>query len=129
MFANAQRCIRCDCAYGPNDPTLVCKSCSSPLDIQYNLDAIRDRVSRESLAGGIRSLWRFREFLPVTRDESIVSLQEGMTPLKQASRYGASIGVRELVLKLDYLNPTGSFKDRGNTVNVSRLKELHRLGY
>ena len=125
MFAINQRCIRCGCSFALNDSTLVCKSCGSPLDIQYNLDAIRDRVSRESLASGVRSLWRFREFLPVAKDESIVSLQEGMTPLKEASRYGHSIGLKELVLKLDYLNPTGSFKDRGNTVNVSRLKELN----
>lgn len=58
------------------------------------------------------------------RDECIVSLGEGLTPLKSAPRYGKLIGVDQLGLKLDYLNPTGSFKDRGNTLNVSRLREL-----
>jgi threonine synthase len=95
------------------------------LDIQYELDKIQNRISKESLKDRIHSLWRYRELLPLAKDESIVSLQEGMTPLKRASRYGLSIGLTELVLKLDYLNPTGSFKDRGNTVNVSRLRELN----
>jgi len=124
LFATAQRCIRCGSVYAPNDPTLVCNSCGSPLDIEYNLDKIRERT-RESLNDRTRSLWRFREFLPITKTESIVSLQEGMTPVNAAARYGETIGVKQLFLKLDYLNPTGSFKDRGNSVNVSRLRELN----
>ncbi len=63
--------------------------------------------------------------LPITRDDRIVSLGEGMTSLKKISRYGDVIGVNDLTVKLDYLNPTGSFKDRGTTVSVSRLRELN----
>lgn len=124
MFATIQKCIECGREYSLNDITLVCQNCSKPLDIQYELDKIQDSIDKDSLKNRIHSLWRYKDLLPIAKDGCIVSLREGMTPLKRASRYENLIGVRELVLKLDYLNPTGSFKDRGNTVNVSRLREL-----
>jgi len=119
-----QKCIECGTQYSPNDIVLVCQYCGKPLDIQYELDKIQNSLDRGSLKNRVHSLWRYRELLPIVKNECIVSLGEGLTPLKRASRYGNLIGVEELDLKLDYLNPTGSFKDRGNTVNVSRLKEL-----
>jgi threonine synthase len=60
----------------------------------------------------------------VSLEDDIVSLGEGLTPLVKAERYGKSIGLKKLGLKLEFLNPTGSFKDRGTTVNVSMMKEL-----
>ena len=125
LFATTQKCIGCGMDFPLSDKALVCLGCGKPLDIQYDLDKVQNRISKESLKNRVHSLWRYRELIPVAEDDSIVSLQEGMTPLKRASRYGHSIGLGELVLKLDYLNPTGSFKDRGSTVNVSRLKELN----
>lgn len=71
-----------------------------------------------------RSLWRYSALLPVKDRSSIVSLGEGLTPLVKSERYGRAIGAESLSLKLEFMNPTGSFKDRGTTVNVSRMREL-----
>jgi threonine synthase len=79
------------------------------------------------LKNKIRSLWRYREFLPIEKDESVVSIGEGLTPMENLLRYAASIGLSDLALKLDYLNPTGSLKDRGTTVSVSKLRELREM--
>jgi len=69
-------------------------------------------------------LWRYREVLPVERDENIVSLGEGFTPLLHAKRLGAQIGMNHLYIKDEGQNPTQSFKARGMTAAVSMAKEL-----
>ena len=66
-----------------------------------------------------QTLWRYRRALPLEKDDSIVSLGEGMTPILEEMLDGSSVG-----LKLEYLAPTGSFKDRGASVLLSRLKEM-----
>jgi threonine synthase len=76
------------------------------------------------LAGGVRSLWRYRVLLPISEEQCVISMGEGLTPLRDASRYATSMGLSNLSLKLDYLNPTGSFKDRGTSVSVSKINEL-----
>jgi len=124
LWVTVQACIGCGTEYSLHDPVLLCRVCGKPLDLQYDLEKIRNSVRKGSLKNRFRSLWRYRELLPTVRDDCIVSLGEGMTPLTTASRYASLIGVGELGLKLDYLNPTGSFKDRGTTVSVSRLREL-----
>ena len=73
---------------------------------------------RASLADRPPTIWRYREALGIQRPENIVSLGEGFTPLTEA-RFGG----HELLLKVDYLCPTGSYKDRGSSVMISKLKE------
>ena len=102
----------------------MCSKCGGVLDARYDLGEIQRKSDKRLLKNRTRSLWRYREFLPIEKDESIVSMGEGLTPLKKVSSYAASIGLSDLVLKLDFLNPTGSFKDRGTTVSVSKLREL-----
>lgn len=124
MFAIDLTCLGCGATYAPSERVLVCEKCSDVLDARYDLDQIQRRVQKESLKTRVHSLWRYREFLPITEDKCIISLGEGVTPLKQAPRYGALVRLPKLSLKLDYLNPSGAFKDRGSTVSVSKLKEL-----
>jgi len=81
-------------------------------------------LSKEDLCGREATLWRYREFLPTVADEHIVSLGEGFTPLVQAARLGKTIGLDRLWLKDESRMPTGTFKDRGLAVAVSRAKEL-----
>ncbi|HEX5753183.1 MAG TPA: threonine synthase [Archangium sp.] len=76
------------------------------------------------LAGRVSSLWRYREVLPVRDDKNIVTLGEGMTPLFPLPRLGAEIGLPDLWLKDEGLNPTASFKARGAATGVSRALEL-----
>jgi threonine synthase len=81
-------------------------------------------LTKESLATRRSDLWRYREVLPVENDENIVTLGEGWTPLLQASRLGADVGIRELYIKDESQNPTQSFKARGMAAAVSMAKEL-----
>lgn len=70
------------------------------------------------------SLWRYRNFLPLEDNANIVTLGEGFTPLFHANELGSVLGMSELLLKDEGLNPTGSFKDRGMTMAITRAKEL-----
>lgn len=95
-----------------------------PIWVRYDLPAIARSVSRSDIEGRPSSLWRWREFLPIQRDESIVSLGESMTPLLRAPQLGQSLGLSDLWVKDDSQLPTGSFKSRGQAVAISMAKEL-----
>jgi len=93
--------------------------CFGPLDVVYDKDVVRSRVSRESIAAGPPDMWRYRDLLPVEDGVPVVSLGEGFTPLVRAERLGAELGLKNLWLKNDTMNPTNSFKDRVVSVAVS----------
>ncbi|MFP5263623.1 MAG: threonine synthase [Blastocatellia bacterium] len=98
--------------------------CGKPLMVAYDLGRVAATLSREALAGREPTLWRYREVLPVDDDANRLSLGEGMTPLIKADRLGARLGMRNLFVKDESLNPTASFKARGMAVAVSMAKEL-----
>ena len=112
------RCRECGTEY-PVQATHVCEMCFGPLDVVYDYDLLRKRVSKESIAAGPKSMWRYRDLLPVEDEVPIVSLGEGFTPLIHAERLGAELGLSNLYLKNDSMNPTNSFKDRVVSVAVS----------
>ena len=85
----------------------------APLLVKYDLERARAEWRREDVAKGPNSMWRYSPVLPATREESIVSLGEGMTPLKKLVRFALRIGAADLWFKHDGLNPTFSFKARG----------------
>jgi threonine synthase len=116
-------CPRCARTYSADEPHNVCE-CGSPLLVAYDLDALKREVARDDLASRRASLWRYWELLPVRDARHAVTLGEGFTPILPLARLGAEVGVRELILKDEGLNPTGSFKARGAAVGVSRAKEL-----
>jgi threonine synthase len=97
--------------------------CGAPLLARYDLRALRS-WSRESLRDREPSLWRYRELLPVFPGEMPISLGEGFTPLLQASRLGAELGLSRLYVKDESPNPTNSFKARGQSVAVTRAAAL-----
>jgi len=101
----------------------LCPHCSRPLLARYDLDAVRKMQRAEVLADD-QSMWRFRALLPVRDEQSILSLGEGGTPLLSASRLGEQLGLENLLIKEESLNPTGSFKARGLSAAISRAKEL-----
>ena len=98
--------------------------CGGPLLVRYDLARLRTEWHRESLASAVNSMWRYGPALPVTRQDSIISLGEGMTPLLPARRTGARIGASDLLIKDEGLNPTGSFKARGLSCAISMCVEL-----
>ncbi len=99
-------------------------SCGGALLVRYDLDAVRKTWTRESLAQAKPDLWRYWPVLPVNRRESVVSLGEGMTPLIETKRLGAAVGAKNLWVKDEGLNPTGSFKARGMSAAISMAREL-----
>jgi len=104
-------------------PHAVCPRCFGPLDPVYDWDSLRDLVTRESIAAGPASIWRYAALLPVVPPES-PRLAPGYTPLVAAPRLASALGVGELFLKLDTANPTHSFKDRVVAVAAAKAQEL-----
>jgi len=107
----ALHCRVCE-EVAPPDPVEACVRCDGPTDVLYDWGSIRDRTSRERIAAGPRSLWRYAPFLP---GAARLDLGAGWTPLVHARRLSDLLGV-ELHLKLESANPTLSFKDRMATV-------------
>jgi threonine synthase len=95
-----------------------------PLFARYDLDAIADRFTPDAVAGREASLWRYEEVLPVRDRSAQVKLGEGWTPLIDAPRCASRLGVGRVWIKDEGQNPTGSFKDRGLCLAVSRAFEL-----
>ena len=100
-----------------------CSRCFGPLDPVYDWDHLRTTVSRESIAAGPLSLWRYAALLPVEAPED-ARLAPGFTPLVPAPRLADELGIGELWLKLDTANPTHSFKDRVVAVAARKAQEL-----
>jgi threonine synthase len=117
-------CALCGVRYAAHSLHNLCTECGRPLLVRYDLDAAARTLTRESLKGRRADLWRYAEVLPVEREENIVSLGEGWTPLLRAERLGARLGMPRLYIKDESQNPTQSFKARGMTAAVSMAKEL-----
>lgn len=116
-------CSSCGKEYEARKLVNLC-SCGKPVLVAYDLEKAAHTFTRESLAGRESSLWRYREVLPVENEENVLSLGEGMTPLIKADRLAATLGLSNLYIKDEGVNPTGSFKARGMAVAISMAKEL-----
>ena len=121
-FVNGLRCRECGRAY-PAEALHVCEYCFGPLEVTYDYDAIKAATTRDTIAAGPASIWRYANLLPAQNDGA-VDLGAGFTPLVRADRLAAELGLGELWLKNDTLNPTGSFKDRVVAVALARAREL-----
>ncbi len=115
-------CTACGAKFSADELHNVCLLCGKVLFATYDLEAVRKRLRKEVLPFRERTLWRYRELLPVAGN--VVSLGEGMTPILPAKRLGARLGCHRLFIKDEGMNPTGTFKSRGLSVAVSRAKEL-----
>ena len=106
----------------PRERHHLCR-CGAPLLARYDLSAARS-WSRQSLAGRPPTLWRYRELMPLLDGEEPVTLGEGFTPLIHTRRLGATVDLDNLYVKDESLNPTNSFKARGQSAAVTRAKYL-----
>ena len=116
------RCRECGREY-PIEPINVCDFCFGPLEVVYDYDAIARVVSREHITSGPLTLWRYKELLPVDYNEA-VDIQAGFTPLVRAKSLGKRLGLEELYIKNDSVNPSYSFKDRVVTVASAKALEF-----
>ncbi|MEM2602147.1 MAG: threonine synthase [Candidatus Bathyarchaeia archaeon] len=115
------RCRECGSEHEPARLS-VCPECLGPLDAFYDYGGVD--WSETSLSRRPRSLWRYRELLPLLDYRRAVDLGAGLTPLRRADRLARALGLREVYLKDDTVNPTYSFKDRPASVAVSKALEL-----
>ncbi len=120
-YAKALRCRKCGQEY-PVQPLNLCQFCLSPLEVSYDYKAMAGVISREQIAAGPHSMWRYRELLPVANGE--VDLGTGFTPLVKADNLGRELGLDQLYIKNDCLNPTYSFKDRPVSVAITKAQEF-----
>ena len=122
-YMRALKCRECGREY-PLEATHVCEFDFGPLEVVYDYDHIRRSLTRAAIHSRPKSMWRYRELLPVAHDPT-VGLQVGFTPLVKADRLARRLGIRELWIKNDTVNyPSLSFKDRVVSVALSRAKEL-----
>ena len=117
-------CSRCHHQWESGKLQNVCPDCQAPLLARYDLRAARAELQRESFAARPRGMSRWHELLPVQSPEYVVTLGEGDTPLLHLPHLGTALGLSQLMLKDESLNPTGTFKARGQAAAISRAMEL-----
>jgi threonine synthase len=125
MFLTHLVCSACDTEHDAAWLQNLCTKCHKPLLAKYDLKTISRKLTRQKLrARADTSLWRFRELLPLPQNVDPISLGEGGTPLLRADRLGGQLGLADLWIKDESVNPTQSFKARGMSVAVSMAKHL-----
>ncbi len=98
----------------------ICEECFGPLDVKYDFPTI----SKDTFVNREHTYWRYFELLPIEKKSNIISLEAGMTPLIKAENLGKELGLNNLYIKNDSVNPTFSFKDRPAGIAVSKAKEF-----
>jgi len=123
MFVSHLTCPKCQATYESEKTIQLCR-CGSPLLVAYDMAKVAKHFAKKDLSGRKADLWRYRELLPVKKEENIIRLGEGMTPLLPLKHLGAEINLPHLYMKDEGIIPTGTFKARGAAVGVARAKEL-----
>jgi threonine synthase len=113
------QCRECKKEYAPTFK-YICDECFGPLDVQYDFPS----VNKNTFANREHTYWRYFELLPIAQKSNIVSIGAGMTPLIKAEKLGETLGLNNLYIKNDSVNPTFSFKDRPAGIAVSKAKEF-----
>jgi len=115
------RCGECGKSYG-NRPLSACPDCLAPLEVQYDLESVRGRFTRETVAAGPANIWRYKELLPIP-EGYLPDLPVGFTPLVRARGLGKRLGATNLYVKNDAVCfPTLSFKDRVVSVALANAQ-------
>jgi threonine synthase len=118
------RCIECGRVHDMSRPAYACTSCGNLLEIKIDEKAALERLSGSDYKKRPLSVWKYRELIPVGPLTEVFSMSEGGTPLIRCKSLGQEYGLKKLYVKFDGTNPTGSFKDRGMTVGITKAKEL-----
>jgi threonine synthase len=118
------QCSHCADHFDPEKVQTFCTKCQTPLLACYDLGKARQELDRDEIYRRSRGMWRWRELLPVLDEDNMVTLGEGDAPLLPLPNLGSSLGLENLYVKDESLNPTGSFKARGISAAISKAKEL-----
>ena len=122
MWRYKLQCFECQRVFPAEEAGFRCNACGGLLEVRFDLAGRRE----PAWSGRQLSVWKYRELLPIEKQESIVSLAEGGTGLHHCKRLGRKLGLKKLFVKNEGENPTGSFKDRGMTVAISKARELSK---
>ncbi|MBU1101634.1 MAG: threonine synthase [Bacteroidetes bacterium] len=123
-FATHLECGYCSKEYNINELHNLCTECDKPLLVRYDLEKAKCEFTKDKLAVRDSTLWRYHEMLPVFDMSKKVSLGEGWTPLIKTTRLAEDLGVENLFIKDEGMNPTTSFKARGLCLAISKANEL-----
>ena len=125
MYTEGFRCFHCNAEYPASYTEYTCTACGGNLDVQYDYDRIRKELDHESIFTSERTdIFRYLPVLPI-RDVTLAPpLRIGRTPLYHADKLGALIGLNNVYLKDEGLNPSGSFKDRASALAITKAREL-----
>ncbi|MGP3668108.1 MAG: threonine synthase [Candidatus Bathyarchaeota archaeon] len=119
-----QKCLECGRSYENHKIIYSCPSCNNPIEITLNIEELKEKVSKTLFANkSIYTMWRYIELLPIS-PKNVYSLGEGFTPTVKSRNLAEHLKISKLNFKLDFLNPTGSFKDRGASILISKAKEF-----
>ncbi len=119
-----QECINCGAKYGINEIAYFCRKCGDLLEVKYDFAELAEKLENSDWRNIPLSVWRYSDLMPIEDVSKIVSLNEGGTGLHSCHKLGKQLGLLQLHVKNEGENPTGSFKDRGMTVGVSKANEL-----
>ncbi|MBM3292485.1 threonine synthase [Candidatus Bathyarchaeota archaeon] len=117
-------CSYCGAIYESEKLQTVCLKCGKPLFARYDLEKVKETLSKRELVGRVSSMWRYFELMPIKERKNIITLGEGWTPLTPVERLSESLGLKDLWVKEEGIIPTGSFKARGLSAAISKAKEL-----
>ncbi|MFC2133722.1 threonine synthase [Bacteroidota bacterium] len=123
-FLSHLECGYCKKEYDADKVFNLCPECSKPLLVRYDLKKAAREFSKEEIQNRPPDLWRYKEMLPVRNEENILTLGEGYSPLFNASRLGEVLKHKNIFIKDEGLNPTGSFKARGLCLAISKAREF-----
>ena len=124
MHVQYLQCIKCKEKYKKTEVRYRC-DCGQSLEVVFNFNEIKNTISWKRLRKRPFRHWRYKEFFPLVKEENSVSLMEGGTPLLKSRNISRELGFKNLFLKCECENPTGSFKDRGTTVEISKALEFN----
>lgn len=117
------KCRECGKEY-PAEKRSVCDDCFGPVKVNFNIDEVRKTFTKSAISQRPRTLWRYFELLPVDDKNKIIDLGSSCTPLIHAKNLGKVLGLKNLYIKNDSINPTFSFKDRPVTVGITKAIEF-----
>ncbi len=116
-------CIKCGAEHEAKPGITTCPKCGGLLDIKYDYKYIKSVFSKEKLEQREHTMWRYEELLPVTGEAKVRKLRVGWSPMYKAERLGDEIGLKNLYIKDDGINPTASLKDRASSMAVVKAAE------
>ncbi|HPJ26125.1 MAG TPA: threonine synthase [Synergistaceae bacterium] len=122
------RCVLCHREFSPREVQYTCPFCGldGTLDVLYDMEKLRRKISRNSFRSGPPNLWRYREILPVEKEEHCSPLSAGNTPLYSLPSLASDLGIGNLWIKDDGRNPTASLKDRASAVGVAKALDFEQ---